>query len=68
MDKETKLKCQLIEVYSDMLQRMQIGYPMNNYCVIKEAMQALNYIENASLPTYKINTLLDKYSVLLTQL
>jgi hypothetical protein len=68
MDNVDKLKCQLIDAYSHMLQKIQIGYPMEKYCTIREAMQAINYIENFALPQYEVNTIVDKYSLLITKL
>jgi hypothetical protein len=66
MDKLEKLKCQLIDAYATIVRRAQKGRPFEGYDQIREAMLAVNYIENFTLPQWQVITILDRYSNLLT--
>jgi hypothetical protein len=65
VDKISKVKCQLIDIFSTLIRRSQKGYPIKNYNIIKDAMLAINLIENFTVPAWQVTTILDYYSNLL---
>lgn len=62
MDKLEQLKCQLIDAYASLVRMAQRGYPISDYCDIREAMLAINYIENFTVDSRVTITVLDRYA------
>jgi hypothetical protein len=65
MDKLEKLKCQLVDAHATVVRRGQKGRPFEGYEKIRDAMLAINYMENFTLPHWQVTTIIDSYSNLL---
>lgn len=68
VDKILQLKDSIVQAFALMIVRAQKGYPIDDYTIIVEAMQALNLIANYTLKQYKIDTIVDFYQRQLNKL
>lgn len=68
MDKLPILKQTLIDTFSDMFRKVQLGYPMQGYKDIREAMLAINMFDNYTIDSWKRDTIIDFYTRKLEEL
>ncbi len=61
MDKLPLLKSVIISSFSNMFRKAQMGYPISNYKDIREAMLAINMIDNFTVPSYKVTAIVEYY-------
>lgn len=55
------LKCKIIDSYTELMNKVHIGYPIEDYKHIIEGIKAIDYLEKYTIPDYESKSIVNHF-------